>query len=123
MRSSEAETVRARQCLRPAPGPPARQRGSEYAQLSRQVKQAGLLERRPGYYLWKITATVVLLAAGWAALVLVGDSWWQLGVAAFLAVMFTRPASWVMTPGTGRFSARSGPATWPAFCSAIWSSG
>ncbi len=30
------------------------------------------------------------LAAGWAAFVLVGDSWWQLGVAAFLAVMFTQ---------------------------------
>jgi fatty acid desaturase len=69
--------------------PPAA-RGSEYAELSRQVKQAGLLERRPGYYAWKITATVVLLAAGWAAFVLVGDSWWQLGVAAFLAVMFTQ---------------------------------
>ena len=90
MRSSEAETARARQCLRPAAAPPPRQRGSEYAQLSRQVKQAGLLERRPGYYLWKITATVVLLAAGWAALVVVGDSWWQLAVAAFLAVMFTQ---------------------------------
>ena len=52
--------------------------------------QAGLLERRPGYYVWKITATVVLLAAGWAAFVVVGDSWWQLAVAAFLAVMFTQ---------------------------------
>ena len=90
MRSSAAETVRVRQCLRPAPAPPARQRGSEYAQLSRQVKRAGLLQRRPGYYLWKVTVTVVLLAAGWAAFVLVADSWWQLGVAAFLAVMFTQ---------------------------------
>ena len=89
MRSSEAETVWARQHSRPAPAT-ALQRGSEYAQLSRQVKQAGLLERRPGYYIWKITATVVLLAAGWAAFVLVGDSWWQLAVAAFLAVMFTQ---------------------------------
>jgi fatty acid desaturase len=86
VRSSEAETVRAR----PAPARPARQRGSEYARLSRQVRQAGLLERRPGYYVWKITATAVLLAAGWAAFVLVGDSWWQLAVAAFLAVMFTQ---------------------------------
>ena len=32
----------------------------------------------------------MLLAAGSGALVLVGDSWWQLGVAAFLAVMFTQ---------------------------------
>jgi fatty acid desaturase len=90
MRSSDAETVWVLQRLRPVPAPPARPRGSEYAQLSRQVKQAGLLERRPGYYIWKIAATVVLLAAGWAAFVLVGDSWWQLAVAAFLAVMFTQ---------------------------------
>ena len=62
-----------------APASPAARRGSDYAELSRQVKQAGLLERRPGYYAWKIAATVVLLAAGWAAFVLVGDSWWQLG--------------------------------------------
>ncbi|HEY3957252.1 MAG TPA: acyl-CoA desaturase [Streptosporangiaceae bacterium] len=90
MRSSEAETVRARQRLRPAAAPPVRQRGSDYAQLSRQVRQAGLLERRRGYYIWTIAATAVLLAAGWAAFAVVGDSWWQLAVAAFLAVMFTQ---------------------------------
>jgi len=71
----------------PSPGPA---RGSEYALLSRQIKQAGLLERRPAYYIWKIMATVALLAAGWVAFVLVGNSWWQLAVAVFLAVMFTQ---------------------------------
>jgi fatty acid desaturase len=66
------------------------QRGSEYAELSRQVREAGLLERRPRYYGWKIPVTVGLLAAGWAAFVLVGNSWWQLAVAVFLAVIFTQ---------------------------------
>ena len=89
MRTPEAATAVTRQ-IQLAPASLAARRGSEYAELSRQVKQAGLLERRPGYYAWKIAATVVLLAAGWAAFVLVGDSWWQLGVAAFLAVMFTQ---------------------------------
>ena len=65
-------------------------RGSEYAQLSRRIRQAGLLDRRPAYYAWKIGITAVLLAAGWAAFVLVGDSWWQLAVAVYLAVMFTQ---------------------------------
>jgi fatty acid desaturase len=74
----------------PARTPTPPQRGSDYAQLSRQVKQAGLLERRPGRYVWKITVTAALLAAGWAVFVLVGDSWWQLAVAVFLAVMFTQ---------------------------------
>ena len=72
------------------PAPPAALRGSDYAQLSRQVKQAGLLERRPSRYIWRIAVTSTLLAAGWAAFVLVGDSWWQLAVAVFLAVMFTQ---------------------------------
>ena len=89
MRTPEAATAVTRQ-IQLAPASPAARRGSEYAELSRRVKQAGLLERRPGYYAWKIAATAVLLAAGWAAFVLVGDSWWQLGVAAFLAVMFTQ---------------------------------
>jgi fatty acid desaturase len=70
--------------------PSAPQRGSEYAELSRQVKEAGLLERRPVYYAWKITVTIGLLAAGWAAFVAVGNSWWQMAVAAFLAVIFTQ---------------------------------
>jgi fatty acid desaturase len=66
---------------------PARTRGSAYAQLSRQIKQAGLLERRVGYYTAKIVLTVGLGAAGLAGFLLIGDSWWQLAVAAFFAVM------------------------------------
>jgi len=93
MRSREEMAAATRQPVRPPP--PARtltapQRGSDYAQLSRQVKQAGLLDRRPRKYIWKIMVTDVLLAAGWVVFVLVGDSWWQLAVAAFLAIMFTQ---------------------------------
>jgi fatty acid desaturase len=93
VRSRTKASAKPRQAFRPSASartPTAPQRGSDYAQLSRQVKQAGLLERRPGRYAWKITVTAALLAAGWAVFVLVGDSWWQLAVAAFLAVMFTQ---------------------------------
>jgi fatty acid desaturase len=72
------------------PGPSLAQQGSEYAQLSRQIKQAGLLERRPRYYAWQIAITAGLLALGWAIFALVGNSWWQLAVAAFLAIMFAQ---------------------------------
>ena len=65
-------------------------RGSDFADLMRRVKAAGLLQRRPGYYLAKIAATGGLLAAAWTVFVVVGDSWWQLAVAAFLAVVFTQ---------------------------------
>jgi fatty acid desaturase len=68
----------------------SRPRGSEYAALSRQVRQAGLLDRRPRYYAWKIAITTLALGAGWTVFVLVGDSWWQLGIAACLAVIFTQ---------------------------------
>jgi fatty acid desaturase len=65
-------------------------RGSEYALLSRQVRNSGLLNRRAGYYGWRIAITAALLAVGWAAFVRIGDSWWQLLVAVFLAIMFTQ---------------------------------
>ena len=67
-------------------------RGSEYAQLSKQIKQAGLMRRRPGYYTAKIIITVGLFAAGWAGFVLLGRSWYQLLIAAFLAIAFTQVA-------------------------------
>jgi fatty acid desaturase len=64
--------------------------GSPYAQLSRQIKQAGLLAPRFRYYAWKISITAALLVGGWTAFALVGNSWWQLVVAAFLAFVFTQ---------------------------------
>lgn len=71
---------------------PPRNRGSEYAELSRAVKRAGLLQRRPAYYCVKISLNMLLLAAGWTAFAMLGRSWWQMLVAAFLAVMFTQTA-------------------------------
>src|ERR1700727_3157767 len=63
-------------------------RGSEYAALSRDVRQAGLLDPRLRYYFWKMGLTALALVAGWTAFALIGDSWWQLGVAVYLAVVF-----------------------------------
>ena len=40
---------------------PIRPRGTDYAALSRQVRQAGLLKRRTRYYTWKITLTATAL--------------------------------------------------------------
>ena len=65
-------------------------RGSEYAVVLRRVRDAGLLERRVGFYVWRLGVTLALLAGGWVVFVVVGDSWWQLAVAAFAAVMFTQ---------------------------------
>jgi fatty acid desaturase len=89
VRIPESETAVIAQHPRSGPQP-VPVRGSEYAQLSRLIKQEGLLRRRPGYYTWKIAVTGAALAAGWAAFVLVGDSWWTLAVATFLAAVFTQ---------------------------------
>jgi fatty acid desaturase len=65
-------------------------RGSAYAQLSREIKRAGLLDRRPGYYTGHIAFILALCGVGVAAFLLVGDSWWQLAVAAYFAVLSTQ---------------------------------
>jgi fatty acid desaturase len=68
----------------------SRPRGSAYAELSRQIKGAGLLDRRPGYYAGKIALTLGMCAVGVVAFLLVGDSWWQIAVAAHFAVVSTQ---------------------------------
>ncbi|HWB34720.1 MAG TPA: acyl-CoA desaturase [Rugosimonospora sp.] len=62
-------------------------RGSDYARLSRLVKSAGLLDRRRGHYAGKTGALVGVAVAGAVAFVVLGDSWWQLGIAALFAVI------------------------------------
>ncbi len=53
----------------PADAVPTTARGSAYAQLSRQIKQAGLLDRRLGYYTGQAALVLTLVIAGVAALV------------------------------------------------------
>lgn len=63
-------------------------RGSEFSALLGQVRSAGLLERRSGYYAVKIGSTALALGVGVAAFIVLDDSWWQLAVAGYLAVVF-----------------------------------
>src|SRR5918993_4784789 len=67
-------------------------RWNEYTQLSRQLKQAGLLNRRRGWYGARIALTLVLLAAGGVAFFLLGESWWQLLTAVYLPIVPTQLA-------------------------------
>jgi fatty acid desaturase len=75
---------------RPASAPTGR--WSEYTQLSRQIKRAGLLDRRRGWYAARIAINLALLAAGWVIFAVLGESWWQLVIGAYLAVVFTQLA-------------------------------
>jgi fatty acid desaturase len=71
--------------------PPGRA-GSDFAELSRAVRAAGLLRRRPAYYSIKIGVNLILVAGGWTAFAFLGQTWWELLVAAFLAIMATQLA-------------------------------
>ncbi|WP_226900267.1 fatty acid desaturase family protein [Nonomuraea phyllanthi] len=66
------------------------ERGSDFAKLSRRVAQAGLLDKRPGYYTARIGLVAGLFAGSWALFAAVGDSWWQVLVAVLLAVAFAQ---------------------------------
>ena len=61
-----------------------------FQELLRRVKAAGLLDPRPAYYVAKIGGNLLLLAAGWAALAFVGNSWWVLAVAVYMAFAYTQ---------------------------------
>ena len=65
---------------------------NDYLVLTQEMREARLLDRRPWYYSMKIGLTGAALVAGWVALVVVGNSWAMLWVAALLGVMFTQMA-------------------------------
>lgn len=57
-------------------GPAAARRGTEFAELSRVIKDHGLLDRRRRSYAAKFTVNAILLVIGWAAFAVLGSSWW-----------------------------------------------
>ncbi|QYN31799.1 acyl-CoA desaturase [Pseudonocardia sp. DSM 110487] len=67
---------------------PAGAAGSDFARLSARVAAAGLMRRRPGYYVARFLLVGAFAAATAGAFVLLGDSPWQLAVAAAAAVLY-----------------------------------
>jgi fatty acid desaturase len=77
------------------PAPPAsttrsqvRSGGSDFARLATRVQEAGLMRRRPGYYTLRLTLVGLASAVGWAAFLVLGDTWWQLAVACYQGLVF-----------------------------------
>jgi fatty acid desaturase len=66
--------------------------GSDFAQLARRVTAAGLMRRRPGYYVLRFLLVGALAAGTAATFLLLGDSPWQLLVAAAAAVTYGQVA-------------------------------
>ena len=63
---------------------------STYAELSGQILAKGLLERRYAYYWVKIIGTTAVFVGVWVVFALLGNSWFQLVVAAVLAVVLAQ---------------------------------
>jgi fatty acid desaturase len=71
------------------PLPPVAGR-EDFAELSRRVRDRGLLARRPTYYAVKIATSVGALAAVAVVTVLLGNTWWVLMAAVGLAFVLTQ---------------------------------
>jgi len=92
-----------------APRPRAATPTSLFSPLSRQVREAGLLGRTRGFYAWVLSALGTALVGIVVAFALLGDSWFQLLVAAALGVVLTQFAfvahealhHQVLNPGPG----------------------
>ncbi len=61
-----------------------------YSDLLKGVKKAGLLERRVGFYVTLFASLVLLMAATWVMFALLGDTWYQLIIAAGLGILCTQ---------------------------------
>ncbi len=66
--------------------------GSDFSRLFQRVNDAGLLNRRPGYYVVRIGLLAACYGGGVVAFVALGDSWWQLLLAVVFAVLFGQVA-------------------------------
>ena len=64
--------------------------GSDFSALNRQIVDAGLLDRRPGYYAVRLSVVAAMFAGGWVAFFLIGSSWWNIAVAGFLGLVFSQ---------------------------------
>ncbi len=80
--------------VRPTRGAAARaeweRRTNSFTELAQQVRAAGLNDRTTGFYLVLFGGLVAALAAALTGMVLLGDSWFQLLIAAALGVLFTQ---------------------------------
>jgi fatty acid desaturase len=68
---------------------PARS-GSDYGHLLGQVQRAGLLHRSPAGYVPRFAALGVAALAGLAVFAWLGDSWWQLALAAYAGGVYAQ---------------------------------
>ncbi|MCD0446088.1 acyl-CoA desaturase [Glycomyces sp. A-F 0318] len=75
--------------------PPAPERprtGSDFAELGRRINEAGLMRRRPVYYVVRFSLMAAVFIGSWVAFALIGNSWLQMFTAIFMALMSAQVA-------------------------------
>jgi fatty acid desaturase len=77
---------------RSAPATRTAASASDFTELARRVKDAGLMRRRYGYYWTKLIGVPVAFAAAILLFIWIGDTWWQMFTAVGFAVLFTQTA-------------------------------
>lgn len=66
--------------------------GAHFAALAREVRAAGLLDLAPVRYYPRLAFNAALFGAGLVAFFLIGDSWWQVAVAAWMGLSAAQSA-------------------------------
>ena len=82
---------------------------ADFRVVAKAVRDAGLLERRVGFYVGVMIALGVALVGLLAGAVLLGDSWFQLLIAAGLGIVFTQIA-FIAHEASHRQVLKNGPA-------------
>ena len=73
--------------------PPRKKRtpvSSDYTALAAQVRNSGLMKKRQGYYWTKFALLMAATAGVWVAFAFIGQSWWQLVLAAVISILATQ---------------------------------
>ncbi|MBO1770913.1 acyl-CoA desaturase [Agrococcus sp. TF02-05] len=102
VRSSQGE-------LRSTTPPSERGARADFRVVAKAVRDAGLLERRVGFYAWLMAGLGVALVGLLVGSVLLGDSWFQLLIAAGLGIVLTQIA-FIAHEASHRQVLKSGPA-------------
>lgn len=65
---------------------------ASYSTLLKHVRKEGLLTRRRGFYISLFVVLALALSAAWTGFALLGDTWFQLLIAAALGIVLTQVA-------------------------------
>jgi len=65
---------------------------SDFTELAKKIQDMGLLRRRYGYYWMKFTFLVSMYVGAAFLFLTLGETWWQLALAAALGLLFTQAA-------------------------------